>query len=492
MSGDSKISRFEPLFQGWASRVRRRLALRHALSGAAIGLAIGLVPAAVAWKTRHGALRPFAAASGLVGLAAGIGMARRKRWSDDDVALYLDGELDSEEAISTAVELARGADDEVEDDTRAVVLESAASALGKVGKKEARPTWAKPVHLLLPLAAAGIVVIARAPLPAAPLVVAAPGTTQVQLSQVDGLEKVAKLAEMNARDDAQKERLEKIARDAEKLKEDLNKGIEQREAQDRIAKLKESIAAERLSLGTGEKRQGLESAVSKLNETDATKDAAKALGDHDLESMDAEMERVANEREKADRELAKKAIEDAASEARKNGAPDVAKALDDEKKAMDAREKRASALRDLSDAMKSEGIKDQGVQQGAEALDQKGSDDAAQKLADAMGKALEKMTPEEKKRLAEKLKEMSKQQGGSGGAQSDPQDLKDLAKELDSAEGQKELEDKLKDMAKEDDESAEAKRQKELDDAQNGADDAQKDVDKHGRNCEAITRKWGD
>ena len=47
---------------------------------------------------------------------------------------------------------------------------------------------------------------------------------------------------------AQKERLEKIAKDAEKLKIDLEKGLEKREALDRIAKLRDEIAAERLTM----------------------------------------------------------------------------------------------------------------------------------------------------------------------------------------------------------------------------------------------------
>jgi len=60
---------------------------------------------------------------------------------------------------------------------------------------------------------------------------------------------VAELAEANARDEAQRERLDKIAKDAEKLKDDLAKGMEKRDAQDRIAKLQDELTEERLSLG---------------------------------------------------------------------------------------------------------------------------------------------------------------------------------------------------------------------------------------------------
>ena len=468
-------SSFEPSFDRWASRVRRRLALRHVLTGAALGALLALVPAALAWKLRHGQWRPYAALTVAGGAIVGAGIARKRRWDDEAVALYLDGELHAEEAISTAVEIESAPpDSEGEPAMRAVVLQNAKAALDQGDRKHARPTFLRPVHLLLPLGLAGVAFISRAPLPPAPIVALDPGAAKIQLAEVEGLEKVIKLAQLDPRDEAQRERLEKIAHDAEKLKEDLNKGIEKREAQDRIAKLKEQIAAERLTLGDGEKRQGLESAVSKLEENDQTKRAAEALGDHDLETMDSEMEKLANSREKSDREQAKKSVQDAADAARRNGGKDVAKALDDEKKAMEKREKRASALRDLADAMKQEGIKNDDVDNKSEALDRKGTDDAAKKLGDAMDKAMSKLTPEEKKRLADRLRDQAKK----GAGQSDPQDLKDMADQLSTPEGEKKLEDQLKDMAKEDDTTDEAKRQKGLDDAENGANGAEKDVGK--------------
>jgi hypothetical protein len=303
-----------------------------------------------------------------------------------------------------------------------------------------------------------------------------PGETKVQLGQVEGLKKVAELGEATARDDAQKQRLEKIAKDADKLKADLEKGLAKREALDRIAKLRDEIAAERLTLGEGEKRAGLEAAVSKLEENDATKEAAKALGDHDLEKMDKEMERIANAREKRDRDSAKKTLEDAAAAAKANGAPDVGKALAEEKKALEERERRAEALRDLEKAMEDSGVASPEQKSEAESLDRKGDDATAKKLADAMGKALEKLTPEERKKLAEKLKEKA----SKGGTQSDPKKMKDLADDLSTPEGQKKLEDELKDMAHEDDESPESKGQKGLDDAEQGADGTEGDINGQG------------
>jgi hypothetical protein len=466
---------FQPLFDRWAARVRRRLLARRVLTGLAVGLALAVVPAVVAWRTRHGALRPVCVSLGFVGAAAGALVARRKRWSDVDVALWLDDRLETEEAITTAVGLSGSGDD---DDFRAVVVTTATSALSKADGARVRPTVLRPLHALAPIAIAALVVLARAPLPPAPAVAQSPGEARVQLAQVEGLKRVAKLAETRARDPQQRERLDAIARDAEKLRADLEKGMEKREALDRIAKLRDAIAAERLTLGEGEKRAGLEAAISKLQQSETTKDAAKALGDHDLERMDAEMERIANAREQRDREEAKRTLEDAAAAAKAAGAPDVAKALEDEKKSFEERERRAEALRDLEKAMEAAGVASDEQKTEAEALDRKGTDEAAKKLADAMGKALEKLTPEQRKKLAEKLAKQAKKGGKS---QSDPQDLKDMAKDLSTPEGQKKLEDELKDMADADDESPEAQGEGQLGDAEEGAEGAEGDINGEGQ-----------
>jgi hypothetical protein len=410
----------------------------------------------------------------VAGAVAGFVVARRKRWSDVDVALWLDDRLETEEAITTAVELRNQAEDD--DEARAVVVSTAATALAAADEKRARPAVFRPLHALAPLAVAALVFVARSPMPRLPVVAHPPGETKVQLAEVAGLKKVAELGEAKARDDAQKQRLEQIAKDADKLKADLEKGLEKREALDRIAKLRDEIAAERLTLGEGEKRAGLEAAISKLEENESTKEAAKALADHDLEKMDKEMERIANAREKRDRDSAKKALEDAANAAKANGAKDVGKALEQEKESLEEREKRAEALRDLEKAMEDSGVASPEQRSEAESLDRKGDDATAKKLADAMGKALEKLTPEERKKLAEKLKE----QASKGGKPMDPQRMKDLADDLSTPEGQKKLEDELKEMAHEDDESPESKGQKKLDDAEEGADGAEGDVDGQG------------
>jgi hypothetical protein len=466
--------RFHPLFERWARGVRRRLLARRALTGLTVGLALAVLPALLAWETHHGALRPLCALGAILGAAGGLLVARRKRWSDEDVALWLDDRLQTDEAITTAVEMRHRADRD--DDARAVVVSTAAAALGRADAKRARPAVLRPLHALAPLALAALIVVMRSPLPARPVGPSSPGETRIQIGQVEGLKRVAELGQASARDGAQKQRLETIARDAEKLRVDLEKGLEKRAALDRIATLRDAIAAERLTLGEGERRAGLEAAVSTLEQIEATRGAARALGDHDLEKMDREMERVANAREKHDRDSARKALEDAAAAAKARGAPDVGQALEEEKKALEEREKRAETLRDLEKAMEDSDLARPEQKNEADGLDRKESDEAARALADALGQALEKLTPEERKKLAEKLK----QQARRGGIQSDPQDLRDLAEDLSTPEGQKKLEDELKDLAQKDDESPEARGQRDLDDAERSADGAEGDIEGDG------------
>ncbi|MEO8874092.1 MAG: hypothetical protein ABI461_00780, partial [Polyangiaceae bacterium] len=412
------------MFAKSARGVRSRLALRQALNGAAVGLVVALAASAAAWRIGRADFRKDAPVIGGAGILIGLVAARRKRWSDTDVALYLDDKLASDEVITTAVDMRDSKDDLSEDAARAVVLSAAEDALVKKDSHRARPGIFKPIHALLPLAAVGLVFVIRAPMPVVPLALAAPGASTIKVADIEGLKRVADLAKMDARDDAQRERLDKIAKDAEKLKDDLAKGMEKREAQDRIAKIQDQLTQERMSLGSGEKRAGLESAVSKLQEADATKEAARALGDHDLEALDKEMERLANAREKSDRQLAQEKLDEAAEAAKKNGAEDVGKALDDQKKAMGERAARADALRDLADSMK--GSSDD-VQNKSEALDRAQNDKSAKALADAMGKALAGMTPEERKKLADKLREDAKKNGVS---QSDADTMKNYADDL--------------------------------------------------------------
>src|SRR6202042_2570702 len=117
-----------------------------------------------------------------------------------------------------------------DDEACAVVVSSAASALADAESADgkgagARPSVLRPLHVLVPIAIVALVVVARAPMPPRPAPPAAPGETKVQMADVEGLRKVAQLGQIAARDDAQRARLDRIAKDAEKLRADLQKGL---------------------------------------------------------------------------------------------------------------------------------------------------------------------------------------------------------------------------------------------------------------------------
>lgn len=467
--------RFRPLFARWARRVRAQLALRYVLTLATVGLVIGTVASGALWKTRLGALRPLGATAGVLGAAAGLTLARRRRWGDAHIALYLDERLGAGEVIATAVELERSRGEA--DAVRGVVLARASRALAEATGKKVRAPLFHPAHAVLPVAAAAIAYLSLAPLPPAPAGSAKPpGLAEVKLAEVAGLEKVMKLEGLDARDEAQRERLRKLAEEAKKLREKLREGAAMRDAQADIARLRDAITAERLSLGEGESRAGLEAALGKLGEDPKLKDAAKALGERDIVRFDEAMERLANKLEKVDRERAQKTLEEAAEAARKAGAKDVARALEEEKKRLAAQGDKADKLRELAKELGS-ALGPEG-ESALEDLGRTGSGKDAKRLADALEKGLEKLSDAERKQLAENLKRKAAHtpQGGAGEGLS-KEELQDLADRLGSKEGQQELEDELRRMAEAPAPgSEEAERQKGLDDAQEGAGEAERQL----------------
>jgi xanthosine utilization system XapX-like protein len=443
------------------------MTVRRALTGLAVGLVVGALAATVAWKLRQGPARPFMAAAGVVGLIVGTAVAIRRRWSDTEVALYLDGRLESDEAITTAVELrSQAEEDEV---ARAVVVTKAVKVLESGNPKRVRPSLFSAYHALIPVGAAALVFVSMIELPTVPVPPPEPGADLVRVADIEALDKVMELGRLDSPDPEQRERLKKIAEDAKKLKERLAEGMERREAQSEIARLRDALAAERARMSSAEQRAGLEAAHGRLAKEKMLKDAAKALGDRDLTKFDEEMQKLANQLEKQDREAAKKALEEAAEEAKKKGAKDVAKLLEEQKKLLEERSKRGEALREFADAFGD----DPDVKEQLEQFEKDGTDANGGKLAERMADALKNLTPEERKRLAERLKEQLKNDGG----QMDPmtkEQLEDLADELDTPEGQKRLEDMLREMANEPPDSGEAERDRALGDAEKGLGEAEK------------------
>ncbi len=434
--------------------MRLRLALARALTGASIGsgaaaaIALGLLLAG------RPAQRAAAGGAVALGCVVAIATARRRRLDDEEVALYFDAKLGSRELITTAAVLPRG---EGPDGVAELVLERATSALLDAPKRALRVPILVRWHSLLPLSFAAFVVIARWPVPRPPDVAPAPGTEIVRVADVRGLEKVIGLGSLPARDDAQRERLSKIARDAEKLRRKLETGAERREVADDLARLADALSAERMSLGDGAERKGLESAMAALGKNAELAGADEALGDHDLTAFDEEMQRLANLAENDARERARQALREAEDAAKREGAPGVAKMLAEQRRLFSERADRTDQLRALAQALGSKLDADSARKR--DELDQSADPKAARELARGLEKALEGLSDDERKRLADRLKELSRRRP-------DESALRELADGLDSERGREALEQALRDLANAPSESGESRRQRALDDAQ--------------------------
>lgn len=456
---------FEREFARRARGVRLRLLARDAALGAAFGAVLGGALAGLAWWQRFGAARaPVFAAAVLCGAALGALVARRRRWTNVDVALYLDAKLGTGEVITTAVE---------EDDSpvRANIRERAGLALASARSAKLDPRVLTRWHGLLPLGGAAAVWLSVIPLPPPPAPPALPpGAEHVKKQDLAGLERIEALAELGGANPAQEERLKRLAAEAKKLREDVARGLEKREALARIAKLRDDIAAEQLHFGDAENRAGLDAAVSELMQKELTKKAARALGDGDLTAFDAEMQRLATLAEKRDRELAKHALEDAAKAARDKGAKGLADALERQKAAMERAESKLDALRELAIRL-GNGL-DRDGKEALEELDRSGSPEAQKKLADALDRALKKLSEAERKKLAENL-QRELERGGAGGKPMSKRELEDLSRRLERKGSDRELEEQLRELARRD-QSEDSRRQQGLGDAERGGADAQR------------------
>lgn len=459
-------SELERWFGQAQRKVRTRLWMGRVLTAAAIGLGVGSLVSGALWWQRQGALRPFAGGLGLLGAAVGAVVAGRKRWSDEDVALYLDQKLGSRETIVTALGLRHQTSD------AAAHLQSHAAETLRDGLPALRgPKVLDAVHWLGPLGAAAIVWLSLAPLPKAPPAAAQPGVERIQKGDVKGLERIEALRDQKGRSPEDERRLRALADEAKKLRGALARGMEKREALSRMAKLRDSIAELRSELGREQNRQGLEAAIGALNEHPELRKAARALGDGDITAFDKEMQRLANQAERDARDSAKQALEQAEKAARDKAAPHLADALKEQRDAFDRRSAEADALRELAKAL--EGQLDADALEDLKELGQTGDPKAARRLAEAMGKALAKLSEAERQRLAEQLKKQLERQPGGAPSPMTREELEEMARRLASPEGQKELEEQLRRLANPEP-APEAQRDGALDDAERGMGEAER------------------
>lgn len=468
---DSNIpsAAFEARFRAWARRVRARAALRTALTGLGVGAALGVAAALCAHFGRLADARPWVAV-GLAGAGLGVGLveARRRRWSDAEVALYLDARWGSAETITTALDLGRrsspppGAE---------VALSQAVELLERGDRSSAEPRILSRAQLLIPLAAlAGIGIAFLPPPPAEASAPQAPGSDIVKLEKLAGLDRIEALERLGGTTPEERERLKRIAEEARKLRAELKKGVERREALAALAKLRDDIAAERLKLGDASNRAALDAALAELERKGALKQAAKALGEGDLVAFDEEMQRLANTLEKADREAAKEALEQAAKAARQKGSEALARALERERQKLEQAEAKAEALREL--ARELAGSLDAEGKKALEDYGETGSLEAQRKLTEALERALRRLSEEERKRLAENLK----RRADSGTGKMTPMtraELEELARRLSEKDADRLLEEQLRKLA-ERNPSEDAARERALDDADRGGAEAQR------------------
>lgn len=454
-------ARFLAAFESRARVVRRRRALRAALSGAALGLALGVALAFAFWALRLGEFRPWSALLALAGASAGLLLSRQRAFTDAEIALYLDACLSSREAITSALAMAK-----LEGDipAREEVLRRGLLALESGDPELAKPRWLSRLHYPLPLLAVAIGYLAWIPLPEVAPSPLPPGSSLLRLTTVEGLDEIEALGRFDAHDPAEKARLEELAEEAKRLREKLGEGIERRAAQAEIAKLRDAISAEKLSLGDGDRRAGFEAAIGRLAQEGPLKDAAKALGDRDLQGFDEALEKLANQREKRDRRAAERALEEAEELARKAGASDVAQALADAKERMKRQEARAEMMRELAEAL------GDSVKGELDDFDASEDPESAERLAEALGRALEQLSGEERQRLSERL---SRELADETLAPSTQEGLREYAKQLSSPEGARALADELRRLANEDPLSEGARKQQALEDAEQGAAQAE-------------------
>jgi hypothetical protein len=400
----------------------------------AVTIGITAAAAGALWLARSGRPSwPSLATLPLV-MTAGLGVALKRRWSDTDVALFLDARSGSEEAITTALGTRADAD------VAARVERDALRALAAFPRRAA-PRILFPRHGVVLLAAAVVALAPRViPVRPVPAPVRAPTVARVHL-EPQALARVEALRELSAKSAEERARLEALAEQARKLDARNAAGIERRAALDGLGRLREGVDRERLAARTS--AAGREAAARALAQSAETEKAAEAVRRMDLVALDREMDRLARSLEARSRKIAREALDQAHEAARAKGDDALADALDEQRRLLKRRAERSQALKELSRLL--DGALPKDVKRKLSRLDRE-SADGAEALADALANALEGLTAEERQRLAKSLAEQAF--AGQNARALTKEELDRLVKELTSPAGRDALRRQLEALAR--------------------------------------------
>lgn len=459
---------FRRSFRRWARSVRTPLMVRSVLAGLCAGAGLALVASLVGWWFRLEGARGWSWGVPLaLGAAAGGAWGVLRRLGEREVALYLDAKLGSFETLSTAVGARDGSQA-----AAALALQRARELLETRSPAEARPRVLRRWQLgLLPLVSA-LVVVAQLPgRPQAAEAASPPDRALVRLEKLTGLDAARALGSLEAPPE-QREALEKIAREAAQLRRELSTGLPRREAQARMAKLRDALRSERPTFGDRESRAGLEAAIDALSKHAELRAAAQALGNGDLAAFDARMRELSERLEQRDREIARQALEEAARRAAERGAGALEQFLREQQQLLSEREAVARLLRELGEALGDElgGPDGERLRQLADARDVR----ALGTLSEALADALEQLSDEQLERLAKHLAEAARQQGSAPQALSQ-EELARMARELGTPEGKRALAERLRELSQQP-LGQTARRQRALDDADRGAAEVERQL----------------
>ncbi|MFO7179069.1 MAG: hypothetical protein DIU78_010250 [Pseudomonadota bacterium] len=454
---------FGHAFRRSARRVRASRLLSATLSHAALGAVLGAAAAGGLWLLRLDELRWLGLAGGAVGAASGAWSAFRRRWSDAEIAQFLDARLAAPETVTTAV-LARGSTPEAEAmaRTRALALLTAAPS------ERLRPRLLTRVHALLPVGIALTIASGLLPLPPASAGTE-PGSALVR-KRVSGLERIEALEHAPALSPADAERLRALAREARALALELERGMEQREAAARVAELRERIAAERERFGDSLERAGLDAAVNVLEGRPETRRLGRALGEGDLVAFDDEMQKLAALTEAEARRAAREALREATEAARAKGSKRLAELLERKLRELEEREQVLRGLRALGQSLADR--LDEAARRDLAELGKNLDPEAMLRLTEAIARALEGLSDEERKRLLEQLAQRLAREGGELEAM-DAEDLEALLRRLETPEGRRALEAALRALSER---SPEAERDRMLEEAERGGAQAEREL----------------